>query len=46
MPLLSFYFILISLTDVAKTTKFKLDPRLMDHGQSNPEDVDMYSTRS
>ncbi|XP_073216997.1 MICOS complex subunit MIC27 isoform X2 [Lepidochelys kempii] len=34
------------ISDVAKTTKFKLDPRLMDHGQSNPEDVDMYSTRS
>ncbi|NXD14308.1 MIC27 protein, partial [Nothocercus nigrocapillus] len=29
-----------------KTTKFKPDPELMDHGQSNPEDVDMYSTRS
>ncbi|XP_074133502.1 MICOS complex subunit MIC27 isoform X3 [Sminthopsis crassicaudata] len=27
-------------------TKFKADPKLMDHGQSNPEDVDMYSTRS
>ncbi|KAM9127473.1 MICOS complex subunit MIC27 [Pangshura tecta] len=34
------------ISDVAKTTKFKLDPRLMDHGQSSPEDVDMYSTRS
>ncbi|NXL91775.1 MIC27 protein, partial [Alectura lathami] len=29
-----------------KTTKFKPDPKLMDHGQSSPEDVDMYSTRS
>ncbi|NWI70321.1 MIC27 protein, partial [Todus mexicanus] len=29
-----------------KTPKFKPDPKLMDHGQSNPEDVDMYSTRS
>ncbi|XP_010179447.1 PREDICTED: MICOS complex subunit MIC27, partial [Mesitornis unicolor] len=30
----------------AKTPKFKPDPKLMDHGQSSPEDVDMYSTRS
>ncbi|XP_041252529.1 MICOS complex subunit MIC27 isoform X2 [Onychostruthus taczanowskii] len=29
-----------------KTSKFKPDPKLTDHGQSNPEDVDMYSTRS
>ncbi|XP_048815864.1 MICOS complex subunit MIC27 isoform X2 [Lagopus muta] len=29
-----------------RTTKFKADPKLMDHGQSSPEDVDMYSTRS
>ncbi|XP_057232169.1 MICOS complex subunit MIC27 isoform X2 [Malurus melanocephalus] len=29
-----------------KKTKFKPDPKLMDHGQSSPEDVDMYSTRS
>ncbi|NXJ07000.1 MIC27 protein, partial [Odontophorus gujanensis] len=29
-----------------KTKKFKPDPKLMDHGQSSPEDVDMYSTRS
>ncbi|KAM9537990.1 MICOS complex subunit MIC27 isoform 2-T3 [Guaruba guarouba] len=29
-----------------KTSKFKPDPELMDHGQSSPEDVDMYSTRS
>ncbi|KAH0630967.1 hypothetical protein JD844_004395 [Phrynosoma platyrhinos] len=32
--------------DVLKAPKFKPDPRLMDHGQSSPEDVDMYSTRS
>ncbi|XP_074771658.1 MICOS complex subunit MIC27 [Athene noctua] len=29
-----------------KTPKFKPDPKLVDHGQSSPEDVDMYSTRS
>ncbi|NXX10343.1 MIC27 protein, partial [Podargus strigoides] len=29
-----------------KTPKFKPDPKLMDHGQSSPEDEDMYSTRS
>ncbi|NXP14785.1 MIC27 protein, partial [Thinocorus orbignyianus] len=29
-----------------KTSKFKPDPKLMDHGQSSPEDVDLYSTRS
>ncbi|NXO88992.1 MIC27 protein, partial [Certhia brachydactyla] len=29
-----------------KTSKFKPDPKLMDHGQSSPEDKDMYSTRS
>ncbi|NXK55115.1 MIC27 protein, partial [Chauna torquata] len=29
-----------------KTTKFKPDPKLTDHGQSSPEDVDLYSTRS
>ncbi|NXF03285.1 MIC27 protein, partial [Smithornis capensis] len=28
------------------TSKFKPDPKLMDHGQSSPEDVDLYSTRS
>nr|XP_017514450.2 MICOS complex subunit MIC27 isoform X2 [Manis javanica] len=28
------------------TTQFMRDPKLMDHGQSHPEDVDMYSTRS
>ncbi|KAJ1198818.1 hypothetical protein NDU88_002657 [Pleurodeles waltl] len=31
--------------DVKKET-LKLDPKLLDHGQSNPEDSDMYSTRS
>ncbi|XP_023781688.1 MICOS complex subunit MIC27 [Cyanistes caeruleus] len=29
-----------------KTSKFKPNPKLVDHGQSSPEDVDMYSTRS
>ncbi|NXO25337.1 MIC27 protein, partial [Cisticola juncidis] len=29
-----------------KTSKFKPDPKLVDHGQSSPQDVDMYSTRS
>ncbi|KAJ7310292.1 hypothetical protein JRQ81_007195 [Phrynocephalus forsythii] len=33
-------------SDVLKPSKFKADPSLMDHGQSNPEDMDMYSTRS
>ncbi|KAM4664415.1 MICOS complex subunit MIC27 isoform 2-T2 [Discoglossus pictus] len=32
--------------DPVKETKFKPDPNLSDHGQSNPEDVDLYSTRS
>uniref|UniRef100_A0A2I2YMJ1 MICOS complex subunit n=1 Tax=Gorilla gorilla gorilla TaxID=9595 RepID=A0A2I2YMJ1_GORGO len=27
-------------------TQFMSDPKLMDHGQSHPEDIDMYSTRS
>ncbi|XP_010220106.1 PREDICTED: MICOS complex subunit MIC27 [Tinamus guttatus] len=36
----------VSLLGTVKTAKFKPDPELMDHGQSNPEDVDMYSTRS
>uniref|UniRef100_A0A8C3WJ07 MICOS complex subunit n=2 Tax=Catagonus wagneri TaxID=51154 RepID=A0A8C3WJ07_9CETA len=27
-------------------TQFLPDPKLMDHGQSHPEDADMYSTRS
>ncbi|NXH41537.1 MIC27 protein, partial [Dicaeum eximium] len=30
----------------AMTSKFKPNPKLTDHGQSSPEDVDMYSTRS
>uniref|UniRef100_A0A2K5DQI0 MICOS complex subunit n=1 Tax=Aotus nancymaae TaxID=37293 RepID=A0A2K5DQI0_AOTNA len=42
------------LTSEAKTksgstsgaTQFIPDPKLMDHGQSHPEDIDMYSTRS
>uniref|UniRef100_A0A8D0BNM3 MICOS complex subunit n=1 Tax=Salvator merianae TaxID=96440 RepID=A0A8D0BNM3_SALMN len=33
-------------SDLLKTPKFKPDPSLMDHGQSNPEDADMYSSRS
>ncbi|XP_062997654.1 MICOS complex subunit MIC27 [Elgaria multicarinata webbii] len=33
-------------SDLLKASKFKPDPSLMDHGQSSPEDVDMYSTRS
>ncbi|XP_069469026.1 MICOS complex subunit MIC27 [Ambystoma mexicanum] len=32
--------------DEVKGEKFKPDPQLVDHGQSNPEDMDMYSTRS
>lgn len=28
------------------TTQFIPDPKLMDHGQSHPDDKDMYSTRS
>ena len=27
-------------------TQFMPDPKFMDHGQSHPEDIDMYSTRS
>ncbi|XP_066496223.1 MICOS complex subunit MIC27 [Tiliqua scincoides] len=34
------------ITDALKASKFKPDPSLMDHGQSSPEDADMYSTRS
>uniref|UniRef100_A0A8C8U8N6 MICOS complex subunit n=1 Tax=Peromyscus maniculatus bairdii TaxID=230844 RepID=A0A8C8U8N6_PERMB len=30
----------------AGTAQFIPDPKLMDHGQSHPEDKDMYSTRS
>ncbi|XP_063280139.1 MICOS complex subunit MIC27-like [Prinia subflava] len=36
----------VSSSGAGKTSKFKTDPKLMDHGQSSPEDVDMYSTRS
>ncbi|XP_048883235.1 MICOS complex subunit MIC27 isoform X1 [Brienomyrus brachyistius] len=32
--------------DSSKTPQFSIDPKLMDHGQSNPEDADLYSTRS
>lgn len=31
---------------ISGATHFKPDPKLMDHGQSHPEDADMYSTRS
>ncbi|XP_063287931.1 MICOS complex subunit MIC27 isoform X2 [Pelobates fuscus] len=31
---------------LTSTTKFILDPNLVDHGQSSPEDKDLYSTRS
>uniref|UniRef100_A0A2K6EIX5 MICOS complex subunit n=1 Tax=Propithecus coquereli TaxID=379532 RepID=A0A2K6EIX5_PROCO len=31
---------------IVGATQFMPDPKLMDHGQSHPEDVDMYSTRS
>uniref|UniRef100_A0ACB8FX12 Uncharacterized protein n=1 Tax=Sphaerodactylus townsendi TaxID=933632 RepID=A0ACB8FX12_9SAUR len=34
------------ISDAVKVQKFTPDPNLMDHGQSSPEDVDMYSTRS
>ncbi|KAG7464900.1 hypothetical protein MATL_G00170510 [Megalops atlanticus] len=33
-------------TDVPEKPRFTPDPKLMDHGQSNPEDADLYSTRS
>ncbi|KAM3910812.1 MICOS complex subunit MIC27 [Leptodactylus fuscus] len=33
-------------TEVPKEVKFQPPPELVDHGQSNPEDVDMYSTRT
>ncbi|NP_001088003.1 apolipoprotein O-like L homeolog [Xenopus laevis] len=33
-------------SDSENDQKFKPDPSLLDHGQANPEDVDMYSTRS
>ncbi|ELW61685.1 Apolipoprotein O-like protein [Tupaia chinensis] len=31
---------------ISGATQFMPDPKLMDHGQSHPEDVDMSSTRS
>uniref|UniRef100_A0A8C5V6L2 MICOS complex subunit n=2 Tax=Microcebus murinus TaxID=30608 RepID=A0A8C5V6L2_MICMU len=31
---------------ISGATQFMPDPKLMDHGQSHPEDIDMYSTRS
>ncbi|XP_038604041.1 MICOS complex subunit MIC27 isoform X2 [Tachyglossus aculeatus] len=31
---------------VGRASLFKADPELLDHGQANPEDRDMYSTRS
>ncbi|XP_054853062.1 MICOS complex subunit MIC27 isoform X2 [Eublepharis macularius] len=34
------------ISEPLKVPKFKPDPSLMDHGQSSPEDVDLYSTRS
>ncbi|XP_056395590.1 MICOS complex subunit MIC27 [Hyla sarda] len=33
-------------TESPKDMKFQPPPELVDHGQSNPEDVDLYSTRS
>ncbi|XP_028671797.1 MICOS complex subunit MIC27 isoform X2 [Erpetoichthys calabaricus] len=33
-------------SDVTEKPKYSPDPRLADHGQSNPEDADMYTTRS
>ncbi|KAM6427184.1 MICOS complex subunit MIC27 [Liasis olivaceus] len=33
-------------SDVLKASKFKADSSLMDHGQANPEDADLYSKRS
>nr|XP_033802369.1 MICOS complex subunit MIC27 isoform X2 [Geotrypetes seraphini] len=32
--------------DDTKERQFKHDPEMIDHGQSHPEDIDMYSTRS
>ncbi|XP_036404070.1 MICOS complex subunit MIC27-like isoform X2 [Megalops cyprinoides] len=32
--------------EVPEKPRFAPDPKLMDHGQSNPEDADLYSTRS
>ncbi|OBS76036.1 hypothetical protein A6R68_17511 [Neotoma lepida] len=36
----------IKSESTAGTAQFTPDPKLMDHGQSHPEDKDMYSTRS
>ncbi|XP_063287932.1 MICOS complex subunit MIC27 isoform X3 [Pelobates fuscus] len=36
----------LSALALTSTTKFILDPNLVDHGQSSPEDKDLYSTRS
>ncbi|KAM4019697.1 MICOS complex subunit MIC27 [Anomaloglossus baeobatrachus] len=33
-------------TEQPKDVKFQPPPELVDHGQSNPEDVDLYSTRT
>ncbi|XP_061091775.1 MICOS complex subunit Mic27-like isoform X1 [Conger conger] len=33
-------------TEVAEKPRFAPDPKLLDHGQSSPEDADLYSTRS
>ncbi|XP_066571428.1 MICOS complex subunit MIC27 isoform X2 [Amia ocellicauda] len=33
-------------TDISAKPRFTPDPKLLDHGQGNPEDADMYSTRS
>lgn len=33
-------------TEQTKDVKFRPPPELVDHGQSNPEDVDLYSTRT
>ncbi|KAL8181027.1 UNVERIFIED_CONTAM: hypothetical protein K2H54_044283 [Gekko kuhli] len=46
VPLIAEVKVLSVVSDTLKVSKFKPDPSLMDHGQSNPEDVDMYSTRS
>ncbi|KAG8448394.1 hypothetical protein GDO86_015475 [Hymenochirus boettgeri] len=35
-----------AFSDSATQPRFKPDPSLLDHGQSNPEDADLYSTRS
>ncbi|KAI1898910.1 hypothetical protein AGOR_G00077260 [Albula goreensis] len=32
--------------EVPEKARFTPDPKLLDHGQSNPEDADLYSTRS